>query len=97
MNEAQNQLYDTMHFRNIILKARQLGFTTFIDLYILDTCLFNPTIKAGIIAHHMDDAKTIFDEKIKFPYDNLDPQLRSLLNAKTDRANEIKFSNIPRS
>jgi len=93
MNAVQEAFFDSMHYRNIILKARQLGFTTFIDLYILDTCLFNPTVKAGIIAHHMDDAKTIFEEKVKFTYDNLDPQIRAELGAKTDRANEIKFSN----
>lgn len=93
MNAVQESFFDSMHYRNIILKARQLGFTTFIDLYILDTCLFNPTVKAGIIAHHMDDAKTIFEEKVKFPYDNLDPQIRKEISATTDRANEIKFSN----
>jgi len=93
MNKPQEQLFDTMHYRNVILKARQLGFTTFIDLFILDICLFNPTIRAGIIAHHMDDAKAIFEEKIKFPYDNLDPQLRQAIPATTDRANAIKFAN----
>lgn len=93
MNEAQEKLYDSMHYRNVILKARQLGFTTFIDIYILDVCLFNPTIRAGIIAHHVDDAKAIFEEKIKFPYDNLDPQLKAAIGAKTDRSNEMKFGN----
>jgi hypothetical protein len=93
MNEAQEKLYDSMHFRNVILKARQLGFTTFIDIYILDVCLFNGNIRAGIIAHHVDDAKAIFEEKIKFPYDNLDPQLKKALEAKTDRSNEMKFAN----
>jgi len=93
MNKAQEKLFDTMHFKNIILKARQLGFTTFIDLYILDVCLFNDTINAGIIAHHMDDAKTIFEEKVRFPYDNLDPRIRAERMATTDRANEIRFSN----
>ena len=93
LNKAQEKFYKNMHWRDVILKARQLGFTTFIDLFILDKCLFNATTRAGIIAHHMDDAKTIFEEKIKFPFDNLDPQLREALRGKTDRANEINFSN----
>jgi hypothetical protein len=96
MNAAQEDLYRNMHWRNIILKARQLGFTTFIDIFILDRCLFTPPthpIRAGIIAHHMDDAKAIFDEKIKFPYENLDPQIRQIIGAQTDARTEMKFSN----
>ena len=30
-NAAQRKLYGNMWYRNIVLKARQLGFTTFID------------------------------------------------------------------
>ena len=93
MNKAQETLFDNMHYKNIILKARQLGFTTFIGIYILDCALFNSTINCGIIAHHMDDAKVIFDEKIKFPYDNLDPIIKDSRPAKTDRAGAIEFSN----
>ena len=93
MNDQQEDLYDNHWYMNIVLKARQLGFTTFIDLYILDTCIFNKNIDAGIIAHHLDDAKTIFDDKIKFPYDNLPEHVRQTVTATTDRANEIGFSN----
>lgn len=93
MNDAQEELYFDHWYLNLILKARQLGFTTFIDILILDTCLFNPNVKAGIIAHHQDDAKAIFDEKIKFPYDNLPAWIRAGVRATTDRAGELKFSN----
>ena len=41
MNWAQEQLFDGMHYLNVILKARQLGFTTFIQLFMLDACVFN--------------------------------------------------------
>lgn len=93
MNTAQEELFDNMHYRNVILKARQLGFTTFIDLYLLDACLFNSTTAAGIIAHHVDDAKAIFENKIKFPYDNLDPEIRKAIRATSDAANKLSFSN----
>ncbi len=93
MNEQQENLYDNQWYLNVVLKARQLGFSTFIDVYILDTCLFNDNIDAGIIAHHLDDAKTIFDDKIKFPYDSLPEWVRGQKEATTDRANEIAFSN----
>jgi hypothetical protein len=40
MNSAQEALYHQMHRQNVILKARQRGFTTFIQLFMLDACLF---------------------------------------------------------
>lgn len=93
MNDAQEKLFDDMWYLNVILKARQLGFSTFIDLYILDSCLWNPNTSAGIIAHHVDDAKAIYEDKVKLPYSLLDESIRKFLGATTDRAGEIKFKN----
>ena len=42
MRPAQEAFFDSYHYYNIILKARQLGFTTFIDLMALDMALFIP-------------------------------------------------------
>jgi len=67
--------------------------TTFIDIFILDTCLFNRDVKAGIIAHTLEDAQVIFRDKIKFPYDNLPESVRSLRPADTSRTREITFNN----
>jgi hypothetical protein len=36
MNSAQEARYREMHNQNVILKARQRGFTTFIQLFMLD-------------------------------------------------------------
>ncbi len=41
-NEAQVALLDDLHSANIILKARQLGFTTLCCLIYLDACVFIP-------------------------------------------------------
>jgi len=92
-NWAQEELFRDMHYQNVILKARQLGFTTFIDLYLLDQCIFNSNVRAGIIAHNLNDAKTIFRDKVKFPYDNLPSQIRDKVTAQSDTANELLFSN----
>lgn len=93
MNEFQEDLYFNHWYLNVILKARRLGFTTFIDLLILDTCLFNPNQTCGIIAHTKPDAEAIFSEKIQFPYDNLNPLLRMMVSAKSERVNQLKFAN----
>ena len=34
LNEAQMTFFEGMHYRNIILKARQLGFTTFTMIFM---------------------------------------------------------------
>ncbi|MBO9492084.1 terminase [Endozoicomonas sp. G2_1] len=93
MNDAQKRFFHGMHTRNIILKARQLGFTTFMMIFMLDAALFNSRTNCGVIAHTKDDANRLFDEKIKFAYDNLPKSLRDRFPALTDRAGQIKFPN----
>lgn len=93
MNDAQMRFFRGMHTRNIILKARQLGFTTFMMIFMLDAALFNNNTKCGVIAHSKDDANRLFDEKIKFAYENLPESLRKRFPAITDRAGEMKFTN----
>lgn len=70
-NEAQRARYGNSHCRNIILKARQLGFTSFEMIDALDDCLFTDNFSAGCIAHKLDDAQDIFQNKIQFAYENV--------------------------
>jgi hypothetical protein len=84
MNWAQERLFSDMHYMNAILKARQLGFTTFIQIFMLDACVFNSNIRAGTIAHTLQDAQAIFRDKIKYPYDNLPDQIRNQVAPQTD-------------
>lgn len=74
-NWAQLELLENLWFRNNILKARQLGMSTFINLLGLDQALFMPDFTVGIVAHKRDAAKELFIRNVKFPYDNLPPQL----------------------
>lgn len=93
LNWAQKLLYKNMWYLCLILKARQLGMTTFIQIFMLDRCLFNSNTNAGVIAHNRDDAQKFFKDKIKFAYDNLPAALKQRLTAKNDSANELTFSN----
>ena len=92
-NPQQQDFIDRMHTRNLILKARQLGFTTLCCLLYLDDCLFNSDTKAAVIAHKIDDAKVIFRDKIKFPYDNLPEGIRRRIASTQDAADTLAFSN----
>ena len=93
MNWAQESLMNELHFCNVILKARQLGFTTFIQIFMLDQCIFNSNIRAGTIAHRLDDARLIFRDKVKYPYDNLPEALRNARPLLSDSAEELVLAN----
>jgi len=92
-NAVQQTLYNNRWYRNIILKSRQHGITTFICLLFLDACLFEKNKTAAIIAHTIPDAQKIFETKIKYAYDNLPVEIRNNIKADTDRAGELRFSN----
>ena len=92
LNWAQEQLFRTADYCNIILKARQLGISTYICLLFLDRCLFNSNVSAGIIAHTREDAEFMF-KRIKFAYDLLPPEIKEHRTATVDSARELVFNN----
>lgn len=93
LNWAQKWLYENMWYLSIVLKARQLGMTTFIQIFMLDRCLFNDHTNAGIVAHNKEDAQAFFADKIKFAYENLPNDLRNQLQATSDTVRSLTFSN----
>lgn len=93
MNPAQAALYEARHTLNLVLKARQLGMTTFIQLFMLDACLFNSNVAAGTVAHTLHDAEAIFRDKIRYPYSQLPAALRQAIPAVRDSARELAFAN----
>jgi len=93
MNADQELFILGRHGLDIITKARQKGFTTVIQLDMLDDCLFISNISAGVIAHNLVDAEAFFKDKIKFAYDSLPAPFRKLRSADTDSARELRFNN----
>ena len=71
-NAAQRAFYNRYWYCNHILKARQMGFSTFIILLFLDDLLFSPSgLTVGIIDYTIEDA----EQKIQImltAYDHLD-------------------------
>lgn len=91
-NRAQRRLIRRLHHRNIILKARQLGFTTLIAILWLDTALFSKDpVRCGIIAQDREAAEAIFRDKVKFAYNNLPDVLRERMPLARDSASELLF------
>ena len=92
-NWAQQRAFDSLSHNNLELKVRQLGITTGYCILWLDTCMFNPDVAVGVIAHTKEDAMTIFREKVKFAYDNLPEDLRAAVPAVKQTESEIIFAN----
>lgn len=93
MNEAQHHLLNNFWYLNIVLKARQRGFTTLICIVWLDTILFNDNVRCGIIADTLINVGVIFRDKIKFAYDNLPPALQNARKAIKNDAGELLLDN----
>lgn len=92
-NRAQRRLIKRLHSRNLILKARQLGFTTLIAIVWLDTALFSKDpIRCGIVAQDRESAEVIFRDKVKFAYEHLPEPLREQFPLKRETATELLFA-----
>lgn len=92
LNWAQKELFDDPHPNKIVLKARQLGITTYCCLDSLDHVLWEEDQQCGIIAHTRDDASNIFKDKLKYAFDSLHPELRPYFRISGDSAAELAFS-----
>lgn len=57
----------------------------------LDRCLFEPYLQGGIIAHTLSDAQDIFQDKLKFTFDNIDVRIRDMFQLVGDSARELAF------
>lgn len=91
LNWAQNTLFDNLWYLNVILKARQLGVTTFFCILYLDDVIFNG-LDSGLIAHTLQDATKIFDTKVKYAWDNLPQAIKSWYTVDSDNVRELKFT-----
>lgn len=71
LNTAQRRLHEQLWFRNDILKARQLGISTYVSILILDMMLFTNHFHAGVIDKTLTDAQQKLG-KIRFAWEYLD-------------------------
>ena len=91
-NRAQRRFITRLWHRNLILKARQLGFTTLVAIIWLDHALFNADQRCGIIAQDRDAAKVIFRDKVKYAYTSLPAEIRERFPLSADNADEMVFA-----
>ena len=91
---VQRDLLENMHTRNVVLKARKEGISTAIQLFLLDTAMFSPNVRAIVIAQDIEKAQAIFRDVIKFAYDNLPEVLKVHIELESSPSKSaISFSN----
>lgn len=92
-NDAQRAFDENMWFRNVIPKARKLGFSTFISMFILDECASVSGTVCGITDITIADAEDKL-AMIKFAYEGMPKRYRDEY-FRLKRANDkyIEWSN----
>jgi hypothetical protein len=73
MNAQQRNFVQNIWNKNLILKARQLGFSTLLLILQTDQSLFVPNFNGVVTADTLPNAKKLF-AKLEYAYDNL-PEL----------------------
>lgn len=81
LNEEQSDFIRNLWPRNLILKARQLGFSTLLEILELDQGLFNADHTGVVIADTLPNAGKLFG-KVEFAYKNLPEALKAALPIK---------------
>ena len=93
LNHVQEDVLDNIHNRNLILKARQLGMSTFAVLMLLDETLFSQNLSSGIVSYSLEHAQHIFKKIIGHALDTLPSEIKSLAGVVQRSAREISFNN----
>lgn len=91
-NRAQRRFIRRLWHRNLILKARQLGFTTLIAILWLDHALWNATQRCGMIAQDRETAEAIFRDKVVFAYDHMPEEIRERFPLARASTKELLFA-----
>lgn len=71
LNWTQQKLHQELWYRNDILKARQLGISTYVAMLMLDMCLYRSNFQCGIIDKTLVDGTGKIG-KIELAYRSLD-------------------------
>lgn len=91
-NDAQRAFSGEMWSRDLIPKARKLGFSTFIAIYVCDGCVFRSGTVAGIVDRSLDDACDKLG-MVKFAYDRLPQNIRDAQPLVRQNAHELAWAN----
>lgn len=92
-NPQQIDLLASLWWLNLILKSRQHGMSTLVDILALDKAVFEKNQNCGIIAHGLREAQELFRTKVLYPYKRLPEPVLDAVTAVTQSKTELELSN----
>ena len=95
-NEVQTEIFNQMWWQNVILKSRQHGATTFIQMFILDDTLHSESINSAVVAHKREEGSKIFQNKLKYGLLNLPEFMLEQTEILTSDKNTLSVNNAPK-
>jgi hypothetical protein len=91
LNDAQRDYLKRRRMFNFVLKARQLGFSTFCLLDMLDDTINTPNMNSAIVAHEKQKVVKLF-EIIKRGFENIPEHMRPRVSI--ENRNELYFPDL---
>lgn len=91
-NEAQRAYFAAQHSRDVIPKARKLGMSTGIGVFMTDTCIF----RSGTFGAIVDETQAKAEEKLdicKLAYDRLPAPIKAARPLANSNTEEIVWQN----
>ena len=92
-NADQSEMYRRLWYLNSVLKARQIGSTTFWLIMALDLCLHSKNFAVGIVAQGLTEGISLFRSKVRAVYDRLPEAMRNGITLVTENKRELVFGN----
>lgn len=97
LNKIKSDWEQNKKSRLIIIKGRQQGMSTLIQILQLALCITTKGWQAYTMTHRLDLAKDIFEQKIKYAFDYLPESFKVLLGASKNNVRQLMFANIDKS
>lgn len=93
-NEPQEEFLEKRPQRSVILKTRQVGFTTLSCIRALDLALWEANMTTGVMAHLQNLVVSIFTDIVKFSYNHFVNDWGTFYspNTRGDSRTELAFS-----
>lgn len=88
-NKPQKYFLENRHNRNIILKSRRLGMTTFGSIDMFDQTLFTKNYRSLMLSYDEDSSKKIFDDIIMYAWNSFN--FKNLYKVDTNSAKMLKL------
>ena len=91
-NKVQRDYAQNRSSRDLVLKARQVGITTYALLDNVESILLRDNLRCMVIADKEDTAKSVL-ERVRFTYENLPEYIRIARPTVVDSKTELKLNN----